>query len=57
MFPSVLILLMLYCFLFLADVHCLGNHPISRVEIMGYIVSVDIKEKLATYGGTEKEFC
>jgi len=36
---------------------CLGvycynkTHPVIRVEILGHIVSLDVKEKLTTYGG------
>ena len=41
-------------FLSCVGVYCLGNHPVSRVEIMGYIVSVDIKERLAIYGGKQR---
>lgn len=27
-----------------------NKHPVTRVEIVGYIVSIDVKEKLTTYG-------
>lgn len=28
-----------------------NNYPVVRVEISGYIVSIDSREKLTTYGG------
>lgn len=28
-----------------------NNYPVVRVEISGYIVSIDLREKLTTYGG------
>lgn len=32
-------------------VYCYSkNHPVVRVEILGYIVSVDVREKLTSYG-------
>lgn len=39
-------------FFFHLGVYCYSkNHPVVRVEILGYIVSVDVREKLTTYGG------
>ena len=39
-------------FLFHLGVFCYSkNHPVVRVEILGYIVSVDAREKLTSYGG------
>eukprot|EP00124_Ichthyophonus_hoferi_P002603 Ihof_evm4s184 gene=Ihof_evmTU4s184 len=34
---------------YLPDTFFLLNHPISRVEVMGYIVSVDVRSRLTTY--------
>lgn len=28
-----------------------NNYPVVRVEVSGYIVSIDSREKLTTYGG------
>ena len=39
-------------FLFHLGVYCYSkNHPVVRVKILGYIVSVDAREKLTSYGG------
>ena len=31
--------------------YCYGEHPVSKVEIVGYIVSIDERKKLVLYGG------
>lgn len=37
---------------FCLGVYCYSSKlPVVRVEILGHIVSVDVKEKLTTYGG------
>lgn len=47
-----LILYDAYYVLFHLGVYCYSkNHPVVRVEILGYIVSVDEREKLTSYGG------
>ena len=38
--------------LFCLGVYCYSNNcPVVRVEVLGYIVSIDVREKLTTYGG------
>ena len=35
----------------LPGIYCFENHPVSRVEVVGYVVSVNEREKLISYGG------